>query len=207
MTAAGYPAVVDRDGRSPELRNDIEELNRRRGDIAVGWATVEAQNRRRRRVYGLVGTAWVAGLLIAVSTAMFVPVYLSEHGVLAEGTLNWLVPVAMLGTMAVGAGLYSWWYVASGRPGRTELSGPPATGDIAEALADAGREDRRLRLARNAVPRLDYLRASSHSTEWTSVGRVEALRRGPAGLGNLGPLIGDLAALAAAEGVVPAPAD
>jgi hypothetical protein len=36
---------------------------------------------------------------------------------------------------------------------------------------------------------------------------VEALRRGPAGLGNLGPLIGDLAALAAAEGVVPAPAD
>jgi len=36
---------------------------------------------------------------------------------------------------------------------------------------------------------------------------VEALRRDPAGLGNLGPLIGDLAALAAAEGVVPAPAD
>jgi hypothetical protein len=36
---------------------------------------------------------------------------------------------------------------------------------------------------------------------------VEALRRGPAGLGNLGPLIGDLAALAAAEGIVPAPAD
>jgi hypothetical protein len=36
---------------------------------------------------------------------------------------------------------------------------------------------------------------------------VEALRRGPAGLANLGPLIGDLAALAAAEGVAPAPAD
>jgi hypothetical protein len=164
ITAAGYPAVVDRDGVSPELSSDIEELNRRRADIAVGWATVEAQNRRRRRIYGLVGTAWVAGLLIAVSTAMFVPVYLSEHGVLAEGMLNWLVPVAMLGTMAVGGGLYSWWYVASGRPGRAAgagLSGPPATGDVAEALADAGREDRRLRLARNAVPRLDHLRASS----------------------------------------------
>ncbi len=36
---------------------------------------------------------------------------------------------------------------------------------------------------------------------------VEALRRGPAGLGNLGPLIGDLAALAAAKRIVPAPAD
>ena len=36
---------------------------------------------------------------------------------------------------------------------------------------------------------------------------VEALRRAPAGLGNLGPLIGDLAALAAAKGIVPAPAD
>ena len=36
---------------------------------------------------------------------------------------------------------------------------------------------------------------------------VEALRRDPAGLGHLGPLIGDLAALAAAEAVVPAPAD
>jgi hypothetical protein len=36
---------------------------------------------------------------------------------------------------------------------------------------------------------------------------VKALRRSPAELGNLGPLIGDLAALAAAEGVSPAPAD
>ncbi|MGN6173506.1 MAG: hypothetical protein ACTHPS_11230, partial [Streptosporangiaceae bacterium] len=36
---------------------------------------------------------------------------------------------------------------------------------------------------------------------------VEALRRDPVGLGNLGPLIGDLAALAAVEGVVPAPTD
>jgi hypothetical protein len=29
-----------------------------------------------------------------------------------------------------------------------------------------------LRLARNAVPRLDYLRASSHSAEWSMVGKV-----------------------------------
>jgi len=36
---------------------------------------------------------------------------------------------------------------------------------------------------------------------------VKALRRNPAELGNLGPLIGDLAALAAAEGVAPAPGD
>ena len=125
---AGYPAVVDRDGVSPELSSDIEELNRRRADIAVGWATVEAHNRRRRRSYGLVGTASVAGLTIAVTAAGLVPVYLSEHGMLAGGTLNWLVPVGMLGTMAVGAGLYIWWYVASGRPRRTAagLSGPPA---------------------------------------------------------------------------------
>jgi hypothetical protein len=175
MTAAGYPAVVDRDGVSPEPSSDIEELSRRRADLAVGWATVEAQNRRRRRVYGLAGAAWAAGLLLAVSTAMFLPVYLSEHGVLAEGTLGWLTTVSALGTMAVGCGLYGWWYVASGRPGRTadsELSGPPATGDVAEALADADREDRRLRLARNAMPRLDYLRASSHSAEWAMVGKV-----------------------------------
>jgi len=156
MAAAGYPAVVDRDGVSPELSRDIEELNRRRADVAVGWATVEAQNRRRRRVYGLAGTAWVAGLAFAVTAAGVVPAYLSERGVLAEGTLNWLVPVGMLGTMAVGCGLYGWWYVAAGRPGRTtgtEPSGPPATGDAAEALADADREDRRLRLAQNAVAR------------------------------------------------------
>jgi hypothetical protein len=36
---------------------------------------------------------------------------------------------------------------------------------------------------------------------------VKALRRGPAELGNLGPLVGDLAALAAAEGVTPVPVD
>jgi hypothetical protein len=123
---------VDRDGVSPELSSDIEELNRRRAGIAVGWATVEAQNRRRSRVYGLAGAAWVAGLLVAVSTAMFLPVYLSEHGVLAEGTLGWLTTVSSLGTMAVGCGLHGWWYVASGRPGRTAdtgLSGLPATGD------------------------------------------------------------------------------
>jgi hypothetical protein len=58
---------VDRDGVSPELSSDTEELNRRRADLAVGWATVEAQNRRRSRHYGLVGTAWAAGLAIAVT--------------------------------------------------------------------------------------------------------------------------------------------
>jgi hypothetical protein len=42
---------------SPEPSSDIEELNRRRADIVVGRATVEAQNRRRRRVYGLAGAA------------------------------------------------------------------------------------------------------------------------------------------------------
>jgi hypothetical protein len=175
MPAAGYSAVVDRDGVSPELSSDIEEVNRRRADIAVGWATVEAQNRRRRRVYGLAGAAWAGGLLLAVTTAMFLPVYLSEHGVIAEATLGWLATVSSLGTMAVGCGLYGWWYVASGRPGRTPgtgRGGPPATGDVAEALADADWEDRRLRLARNAMPRLDYLRASSHSAEWAMVGKV-----------------------------------
>ena len=164
---AGYPAVVDRDGVSPELSSDIEELNRRRADIAVGWATVEAHNRRRRRSYGLVGTASVAGLTIAVTAAGLVPVYLSEHGMLAGGTLNWLVPVGMLGAMAVGAGLYIWWYVAAGRP----------------RDPDAG-------LAARATPPT-----------------VKALRRNPAELGNLGPLIGNLAALAAAQGVAPAPVD
>jgi hypothetical protein len=36
---------------------------------------------------------------------------------------------------------------------------------------------------------------------------VKALRRNPADLANLGPMIGNLAALAAAEGVAPAPAN
>jgi hypothetical protein len=172
---------VDRDGVSPELSSDIEELNRRRADVAVGWATVEAQNRRRRRVYGLAGTAWVASLAFAVTAAGVVPAYLSVRGVLAEGTLNWLVPVGMLGTMAMGCGLYGWWYVAAGRPGRTTgtgLSGPLATGDVAEALADADREDRRLRLAQNAVPRLEYLRHSSQATGWRPV-ITAALITGP----------------------------
>jgi hypothetical protein len=158
---------VDRDGVSPEPSSDIEELNRRRADIALGWATVEAQNRRRRRNYGLVGTASGVGLVVAVTAAGFGPVYLSERGVLAERTLNWLVPVGMLGTFAVGLGLYWWWYLASGRPGRTagaEFSGPPDGAAVKEALADADREARRLRLARNAVPRLEYLRASSQAT-------------------------------------------
>ena len=179
--AAGYPAVVDRDGVSPELSRDIEELNRRRADVAVGWATVEAQNRRRRRVYGLAGVAWVAGLAFAVTAAGVVPVYLSERGVLAEHTLDWLVPVGMLGTMAVGCGLHGWWYVAAGRPRRTTgtgLSGPPATGDVAEALADADREARRLRLAQNAAPRLEYLRHSSQATGWRPV-IIAALITGP----------------------------
>jgi MYXO-CTERM domain-containing protein len=103
---------VDRDGVSPELSSDIEELNRRRADLAVGWATVEAQNRRRGRNYGLVGTVWVAGLAVA------------------------------------------------------------------EALADADREERRLRLARNAAPRLEYLRASSQGTGWRPV-IIAAVITGP----------------------------
>jgi hypothetical protein len=113
VAAAGYPAVVDRGGVSPEPSSDIEELNRRRAAAALGWATVGAQNRRRGRVYGLAGAVWVAGLLLAVTTAMFLPVYLSEHGVLAEGTLGWLTTVSSLGTMAVGCGLYGWWYGAA----------------------------------------------------------------------------------------------
>jgi hypothetical protein len=171
---------VDRDGVSPELSSDIEELNRRRADLAVGWATVEAQNRRRRRNYGLVGTAWVAGLAIAVTAAGLVPVYLSEHGALAQGTLNWLVPVGMLGTMAAAAGLYIWWYVAAGRPRRiaAERGGPPAAAAVAEVLADADREERRLRLARNAAPRLEYLRASSQGTGWRPV-IIAAVITGP----------------------------
>jgi hypothetical protein len=54
--------------------------------------------------------------------------------VLAEGTLSWLVPVGMLGTMAVAAGLYIWWYVTAGRPHRTvaEPSGPPASAAVAQ---------------------------------------------------------------------------
>jgi hypothetical protein len=101
---------------SPKHGSDIEELNRRRADLAVGWATVEAQNRRRRRHYGLAGTAWAAGLAVTVTAAGLVPVYLNQHGVLAGGTLSWLVPVGMLGTMAVAAGPVppsatpgSWW--------------------------------------------------------------------------------------------------
>jgi hypothetical protein len=39
---------VDRDGVSPELGSDIEELNRRRAGIAVGWATVEARSAAQR---------------------------------------------------------------------------------------------------------------------------------------------------------------
>ena len=143
-----------------------------------------------------------------MTAAGLVPVYLSEHGVLAEGTLNWLVPVGMLGTMAVAAGLYIWWYVAAGRPRRTaaERGGPPAAAAVAEALADADREERRLRLARNAAPRLEYLRASSQATGWRPV-IIAALITGPliVGLGWFsvamapGPVhgrLGDLAAVA-----------
>jgi hypothetical protein len=171
---------VDRDGVSPELSSNTEELNRRRADHAVGWSTVEAQNRRRSRHYGLVGTAWAAGLAVGVTAAGLVPVYLNQRGVLAEGTLNWLVPVGMLGTMAVAAGLYIWWYVTAGRPRRTaaEPGGPPAVAAVAEALADADREERRLRLARNAAPRLEYLGASSHGTGWRPV-IIAALITGP----------------------------
>lgn len=165
---------------SPEQSSDIEELNRRRADLAVGWATVEAQNRRRSRHYGLVGTAWAAGLAVAVTAAGLVPVYLNQHGVLAEGTLSWLVPVGMLGTMAVAAGLYIWWYVTAGRPHRTvaEPGGPSAPAAVAQALADADREERRLRLARNAAPRLEYLGALSQGTGWRPV-IIAALIIGP----------------------------
>jgi hypothetical protein len=116
---------VDRDGVSPELSSDIGELNRRRADIAVGWATVEAHNRRRRRSYGLVGTASVAGLTIAVTAAGLVPVYLSEHGMLAGGTLNWLVPVGMLGAMAVGQACTSGGTWRRGGPATPTPGSPP----------------------------------------------------------------------------------
>jgi hypothetical protein len=172
---------VDPDGASPELRSDIEELNRRRADLAVGWATVEARNKRRNQVYGPVGIGTSLGLVVAVTAAGIVPVILSLHGMLAERTLHWLVPVGMLGTMAVGAGLYIWWYVASGRPGRTagtEPSGPLDAAAIKEALADTDREARRLRLAENALPRLEYVRATSQATGKTNV-LIAALFIGP----------------------------
>jgi hypothetical protein len=172
---------VDPDGVSPEPRSDIEELNRRRADIAVGWATVEARNKRRNQVYGPVGIGTSLGLIVAVTAAGIVPVILSLHGMLAERTLHWLVPVGMFGTMAVGAGLYIWWYVASGRPGRTartEPSGPLDAAAVKEALADTDREARRLRLAQNALPRLEYLRATSQATGRTNV-LIAALFIGP----------------------------
>jgi hypothetical protein len=190
---------VDRDGVSPELSSDIEELNRRRADLAVGWATVDAQNRRRRQNFGLVGTAWAVGLLIAVTVALVVPIYLGEHGVLAQRTLGWLATVCMLGTMAVGAGLYIWWYVAAGRAGRmahTEFSGTPDAAAVKEALADAGREERRLPRAPTAAPRLEYLRASSRGTGWRPV-IIAALITGPFAVG-LG-----LLSVAMAPGPVP----
>jgi hypothetical protein len=37
---------VDRDGVSPELRNDIEELNRRRADVAVDWPSADQPHPR-----------------------------------------------------------------------------------------------------------------------------------------------------------------
>jgi hypothetical protein len=74
---------VDAGGVSPELRSGIEEHSRRRADIAAGWATVAAQNKRRGRVYGLVGIASSCGLVVAVTAAGIGPVLLSGHGVLA----------------------------------------------------------------------------------------------------------------------------
>jgi hypothetical protein len=174
---AGYPAVVDRDGVSPELSSDIEELNRRRADIAVGWATVEAHNRRRRRSYGLVGTALVAGLTIAVTAAGLVPVYLSEHGMLAGGTLSWARP----GGHAGGDG-------GGGRPVHLVVRGggaapcPPPPGStgrkpVAEALVGADRE-----AGGSAWPATPgaagYLRASSQATGWRPV-IMAALITGP----------------------------
>jgi hypothetical protein len=162
---------VDPDGVSPELSSDAQEFSRRRADIAVGWATVAAEHRRRRRAYGLAGTASSLGFGLAVLAAALVPVYLSMHGVLAEHALGWLVPTTMLGTMAVGLSLWFWWYAASGRPARTASTefGRPSSA-IEDGQADMEREARRLRLARNASPRLDYLRASSRAaTGWADV--------------------------------------
>jgi hypothetical protein len=142
---------VDRDGVSPKHSSDIEELNRRRADLAVGWATVEAQNRRRSRHYGLVGTAWAAGLAVAVTAAGLVPS--GEPAAVPSGRADQL---------------------------RTAIGD---AGFMVETDPDAG-------LAARATPPT-----------------VKALRRNPADLANLGPLIGNLAALAAAEGVAPAPAN
>jgi len=177
---------VEPDGVGPEPESDIQELSRRRADIAAGWAMVDAEHRRRRRVYGPVGTLSSVGFGIAVFTAALVPVYLHAQGLLAEHTLEWLVPVSTLGTMTVGLSLWFWWYAASGRPARTasaEPGGPLVATAVKETHADLDREARRLRLARNASPRLDYLQASSRSaTGWVGV-VIAAAIAGPALLG------------------------
>ena len=179
---AGYPAVVDPDGVSPELSSDIQELNRRRAAIAAGRAAVDAEHRRRTRVYGPAGTMLSLGLGLAVFAGALVPVYLHARGVLAEHTLEWLVPVSTLGTLAAAGGLWFWWYAALGRPARNagaEFDGPLASTAVADALADADREARRLRLARNASPRLDYLRGSSRSTIGSTDMVIAAAIAGP----------------------------
>ena len=166
---------------SPELRSDIDELNRRRADMAVGWAAIEARKKRRSQVYGPIGIASALGLVVAVTTALVVPVYLSEHGMLAKHTLGWLITALMLGTYAVGLGLYFWWYAVAGRPRRTagaEPRGPLDAAAVQAALADADREARRLRMAQYAEPRLEYLRAVSQRNGWTYL-VIAALFMGP----------------------------
>ena len=195
MTAAGYPAVVDRDGVSPELRNDIEELNRRRGDIAVGWATVEAQNRRRRRVYGLVGTGTVGWLnrywAAPSSTGEYYagPLHCGAAGypVMVDFEPDGLSDEGLMYPPRVAV------YVAAVPAPEPTAAPSDRAGQLRAFISDAG-------FTVDIEPDAGLVARATPPT-------VEALRRGPAGLGNLGPLIGDLAALAAAEGVVPAPAD
>jgi hypothetical protein len=158
----------------------LTELQRRHSEIAVQRREIAREVRRRRRSYGPASTVIGLGFAAAVIGAALLPVYLWMRGVIAENILGWLIPLCEFGTMFVlGIPLFVW-QGALRRGRRTVeapivLNGPLSLDTVEQALVEAAREARRVRLSHYAQPRLTSLHASQSS----AVGHLELAIGGP----------------------------
>jgi len=93
------------------------ELEKSREALAV----VRAQ---RERIYGTTGVVAVFGLIFAVCLTIAIPLWLVSRGILAESSLDWIVPTAMLTTYFGGMFAVMMWQHSTPKIPRATSSVP-----------------------------------------------------------------------------------
>jgi hypothetical protein len=146
----------------------LAKIVRLREELAEQRAEIGRSRRLRGRRYGPTATLVGLAYAMAVLVVTFTPLYLWSHDVVAEATLDWLVPVCMFGSLfGLGIPYFVWQNrVPRGEPPAVEpvlLTGPSTVVLVDRVLTETAREARRVRLEFFAQPRLEYHIAARRS--------------------------------------------